>query len=201
MFELKDVLYKNIIDIDHLIIPSKKITCILGKSGSGKTTLLKLLNKMISPNRGTILYQNKNIKEINPIILRREVVMLPQNPVVYEGSIRENLLKGLSFSDKPLLDDKALNKILCKIKLEKDLECDSIQLSGGEKQRLAIGRVLAMKPKILLLDEPSSALDEDTEEAMIKKILEEAKDNKMTIIMVTHSTKIANNFADHILKI
>jgi len=99
MFDLEKVKYKNILDIEKLHIEKNKVTCIVGESGSGKTTLLKLFNKLISPDGGEIKYLDKSIHDIDSVQLRREVVMLPQSPAIYEGSVKENLLIGLKFSE------------------------------------------------------------------------------------------------------
>lgn len=83
MFLLRNVKYKNILEIEELYIPEKMITVITGESGSGKTTLLKMLNKMITPDRGEILFKGQPLEKIDSVDLRRKVVMLPQFPVVF----------------------------------------------------------------------------------------------------------------------
>lgn len=119
MFLFKNVSYKNILNIREINIPAHKVTCIVGQSGSGKTTLLRLLNKIISYDNGEILYNNKSLKTIDSIKLRREVVMLPQVPVMFNGNIKENLLIGLKFSEKPLISDDKLYKTLKFVQLNK----------------------------------------------------------------------------------
>ena len=106
MFRLKNLKYKDILDIGDLHIEEHKVTCIVGKSGGGKTTLLKLLNNLISAEEGTILYKDKNIEGYNPLELRREVVMLPQTPVMFSGNIRDNFEKTLRFTEKSMADDE-----------------------------------------------------------------------------------------------
>lgn len=201
MFSLKKVKYKDILDIKNLHIKKHKVTCIVGESGSGKTTLLKLLNKLISYDHGEIFYENQSLNHINSISLRRDVVMLPQSPAIFTGSIKSNLLIGLKFSERPLVSDDKLSKILKLVKLNKELGEDVEKLSGGEKQRVALGRVMLMGPEVLLLDEPSSALDEDTEHMIIDALISYTKKNSKTLIMVTHSKKVANDFSDEIIEI
>lgn len=201
MFQLKDVKYKKILDIKQLSIPANKITCIIGESGSGKTTLLRLLNKMISCTEGEIFYNNDAISTINSIELRRKVVMLPQVPAIFSGTVKDNLLIGLKFSEKPVVNDEKLFEVLNMVHLNKPLAEDADKLSGGEKQRLALGRVILMDPEVFLLDEPSSALDEDTEQIIIEKLVHYTKDTNKTLIMVTHSKKIAQTYADNIIEI
>jgi putative ABC transport system ATP-binding protein len=201
MFEFVDVKYKNIIDIKTLQISEKKITTLIGPSGSGKTTILRMLNKMISPTQGSLLYNRVHLQKIDSITHRREVTMLSQNPAMFEGSIRDNLNAGLIFQGKELLNDSILKDTLEQVKLEKDLDLPANNLSGGEKQRLALGRIMVLNPKVLLLDEPSSALDDATEDSLIQTIIEYVKKNNKTIVMVTHSKEIANKYSDVIIEI
>lgn len=211
MFQLKNIRYKDFLDIDELTIQEHSITCIVGESGSGKTTLIRLLNKMISPDSGELYIRNHSlddfrlkddfrpIRELSAITLRRQVSMLPQNPTIFAGTIRDNLLIGLKFSEKPLKDDTVLNDILEMVHLYKKLDDDSSHLSGGERQRLALARVILIDPEVFLLDEPSSALDEDTETLIIEKLVDYTKKNKKTLIMVTHSKRVAETYSDTII--
>lgn len=201
MFLLKEVKYKNILNIKALTIPENKVTCILGESGSGKSTLLRLLNKLISYDRGEIFYNNQSLKEIDSVKLRRSVVMLPQSPAIFSGNIRENLLIGLKFAEKPPVSDDRLHAVLKLVHLDEDLNKDAEKLSEGEKQRLTLGRVLLLDPHVFLLDEPSSSLDEDTEHIIISSLVDYVKENNKTLIMVTHSKKVANHFADNTFEI
>lgn len=201
MFKLENIKYKKILKIEELIIPKDKITSILGASGSGKTTLLRHLNKMISPNEGKIFYNDKDFSNINSIELRRKVVMLSQNPAIFSGTIKHNLQIGLELSEKPLASDKQLSEVLDMVDLKKSLKVDAEKLSGGEKQRLALGRVILMDPEVFLLDEPSSALDEHTENLIIEKLCNHVKASGKTLVMVTHSKNIALKFSDYIIEI
>ncbi|MDI6602378.1 MAG: ABC transporter ATP-binding protein [Thermoanaerobacteraceae bacterium] len=199
LYELKDITYKNILNIDNLIIPENKVICIVGESGSGKTTLIKHLNNLISCDAGTIYYKGQNIDEINPIKLRREVVMLPQVPVIFPGSIGNNINIGLTFSGNKPVDDSRLQEVLNIVHLQKGLSDDAGKLSGGEKQRVALARVLLMHPDVLLLDEPSSALDEETEHLVIDSVVKYVRDNNKSLIMVTHTKKIAREYGEGII--
>jgi putative ABC transport system ATP-binding protein len=201
MFILKNVKYKNILDINNLEIKENLTTCIVGESGSGKTTLLRLLNKMISCDSGEIYYNNKPLSEIDSVILRRSVIMLPQSPAIFKGTVRDNMLMGLNFSEKPAVSDEILKAALQTVKLNKDINDNADKLSGGEKQRLALGRILIMNPDVLLLDEPSSALDEDTEKIIIEALVDFSRKNKKTLVMVTHSKSVAERFSDEIITI
>lgn len=199
LYELNDVSYKDILHIDNLTIPENEVICIVGESGSGKTTLLKHLNNLISCDEGIIYYKGQNIEQINPVKLRREVVMMPQVPVIFPGDIRQNINIGLIFSGNKPLDDSKLQETLNTVHLQKELSGDASKLSGGEKQRVALARVLLMRPEVLLLDEPSSALDEGTEQMVIDSIVSYVKDNNKSLIMVTHTQKIAKEYGKGII--
>lgn len=201
MFTLQNVRYGNILNIDYLVLPPDKVTCIIGESGSGKTTLLRLLNNLISCDEGNIVYMDKNINDIDPVELRRRVVMLSQIPVIFGGNVRDNLLMGLKFSEKPVASKEKLDEVMMLVSLKKNLEDDASRLSGGEKQRLALARVLLMEPEVLLLDEPSSALDDDTEKIVIQNTVNYVKENGKALIMVTHSREIARVYAENIIEI
>jgi len=201
MFNLKNIKYKNILDISNLNIPKGKITTIVGESGSGKTTLLKLLNKLISFDEGELLYNNQSLSKIDSVELRRNVVMLPQAPAIFNGTVKDNLLIGLKFSEKPIVSDKKLQEILNMVHLNKTLHEKADKLSGGEKQRLALGRVILLEPEVFLLDEPSSSLDEDTEELIIGKLIDYTREKGKSLVMVTHSRKVAQTFSDNIIEI
>jgi putative ABC transport system ATP-binding protein len=145
---------------------------------------------------------DKSMKEVNSVDLRREVVMLPQSPAIYEGSVKENLLIGIKFSEKEAVpDDKKLDEILEEVSLAKKLNEDAEKMSGGEQQRLALGRIILLDPNVYLLDEPSSALDEETEHLVIEKMVDHVRKTNKTLIMVTHTKRIAKEFADNIIEV
>ncbi len=200
MFMLKDLRYKNILDLKgKLYFPPQQVICLVGESGSGKTTLLKLLNNLITADKGKVFYKEKDTTTLDPVQLRREVIMLQQAPIIFPGSVKENLLKGLFFAEKPLVEDARLLELLNSLNLQVELERSAADLSGGEKQRLALCRILLMKPEVLLLDEPTAALDEDTEELILKKVMDFTLQQRGTLIMVTHSKNIAYKHAHKII--
>ena len=141
MFKLKNVKFLDVLDIKDLEIKSNRLTVITGPSGSGKSTLLKLLNKMISPDSGEILFKGKDISKIDSVSLRRQVPMLSQNVTKYKGTIRDNLLAGIRFQKLDCPSKSELKKALEDVGLDKDLDDDIDNLSGGEAQRVAIARL------------------------------------------------------------
>ena len=201
MFEFLNVKYKQIIDIRHLCIHEHKITTLTGISGSGKTTILKMLNKIISPTQGKVMFENRCLDDIDSTSLRRRVTMLSQHPSIFEGNIRENLIIGLIFQERRIPPDEFLKQILEKVKLNKALGEPASTLSGGEIQRLALARVMLLDSSVYLLDEPSSGLDHETERMVIEMITGFVKENRKTMVMVTHSKEIAKKYSNCIVDI
>lgn len=193
MFEIKNLIYKNILDLPSLTI-DKTITCLVGPSGSGKTTLLRHLNRFCEPDKGEIYYNNRLLTEIPPVELRRKVVMLGQTPVLYSGTVADNLVAGLRFCGKPDASKAALKQILLQVGLSHPLEGYCDKLSGGERQRLCLARVMLMDAETYLIDEPSAALDKETEQIMIQNLAAFVRDNKKQLILVSHSDQVADMF-------
>ncbi|RSL33025.1 ATP-binding cassette domain-containing protein [Salibacterium salarium] len=201
MFIFQQAAYKDILNIDELHINEKSITALIGESGTGKSTLLKLMNHMISPTKGEILYKKTPVQQIDTITLRRNVAMLSQTPVLFGESVQDNLEAGLLFSEKPLPSTQDMTEAMNHYYLEKNLEDKAEKLSGGEQQRLALARITLLHSEAFLLDEPTSALDEDLEHDVMKQFITYAKNNEKTVVFVTHSRSIAEKFADTIIDI
>lgn len=201
MFTFDNVKYKDILDINNLSIELGKVTCITGPSGSGKSTFLRLINKLISPDSGVISLNGENIADINSVEYRRRVPMLSQSPVTFSGTIRDNLLIGRKFQNKEAPSDDKLLVALKAVSLDEPLDKDVDNLSGGEQQRVSIARLMLLDSDIYLLDEPSSALDDLTEDFVIKSMVDMANDQNKTIIYVTHSKSMADKYSDKVIKI
>lgn len=187
MFKLKDIKFKNILDIENLEISENVVTIVKGESGSGKSTMLKLLNNIISPNSGVVMYNGVDVNDINPITLRREVIMQSQFPNIFPGNVRENLNIIFTLRGEEGLDDEKLLKAMEIVNLKKDLTDDAQNLSGGEKTRLSIARLFLVEPEVFLLDEPGASLDSKTEEILMNNVISEIKRRNKTLIYISHS--------------
>ncbi|TLS36307.1 phosphate ABC transporter ATP-binding protein PstB [Pseudalkalibacillus caeni] len=191
----------------NMDIEEKSITALIGPSGCGKSTFLRSINRMndtipIAKNNGEILYEGLNILEddIEVVALRKEIGMVFQKPNPFPMSIYNNITHALKF--KGIRKKKELNQIV-EDSLKKAALWDEVKdrlhesalsLSGGQQQRLCIARSLALKPRILLLDEPSSALD-PISNAKIEDLIMELS-SEYTIIIVTHNMQQASRVAD-----
>lgn len=199
---------KKILDNINLSFKKNTINCIIGSSGCGKTTLLKSINNLIVFESelqvdGNICYDGKNISDIDDSTLRKEIAMLMQMPVVFPFSLYKNLEYVLDYYlkiDKTRKNDMIVD-ILKKVQLyeevKDDLNISAEKLSGGQKQRLCLARALLTEPKIILLDEPCSALDVYNT-MCIENLLLSLK-HESTIIIVTHNIQEAKRINDRII--
>ena len=174
---------------------------IIGSSGAGKTSLLKLLNHLSTPTTGSIELEDRSIKEIPVISLRRQVVLVPQEAKLLGMSVEETLAYPLVLQQLPK------EEIRQRVETwrtalgisEKWLERNELQLSLGQRQLVAIARALIMQPKILLLDEPTSALDFGSATHLLNILRQLTEDGHLTIIMVNHQLELVQHFANRIL--
>lgn len=191
-----------------LIIPQKRVTAFIGPSGCGKSTLLRCFNRMNDlvdgcKIDGQILLENQNIYQRNVDVadLRRRVGMVFQKPNPFPKSIYENVAYGLriqGINKKRVLDETvewALKSAALWDEVKDRLDDSALGLSGGQQQRLVIARTVAVKPEVLLLDEPASALD-PLSTLKIEELIHELKD-EYTIVIVTHNMQQAARVSDY----
>lgn len=167
------------------VLPGDKII-IMGPTGCGKTSLLKVMNLFNHNYQGEVFYHNKLIASYPPCELRREIIYLMQEPYLPEGKTEDVFSCTANFKcrKKTEFNDVALRELLNRFQLEEEILKKPVkQLSGGEKQRIALIQVLLLQPEILLLDEPSSALDGITSQLIAEWLLEQ---RDMTVIVVSH---------------
>jgi phosphate transport system ATP-binding protein len=188
-------------------IEKNSITALIGPSGCGKSTFLRSINRMndLIPGaraQGEIIYEDLNIlsNEINVIALRKEIGMVFQKPNPFPKSIYENITHALKFNGirkKSVLDqivEESLQKAALWDEVKDRLHKSALSLSGGQQQRLCIARTIAMKPTVMLLDEPSSALDPISNAKVEELIVELKKD--YSIVIVTHNMGQASRISD-----
>ena len=176
-------------DINLKINAGEKVA-IIGKIGSGKTTILKLIQGLYQPNNGSILIDGANIQQIRPEDIRRQFGVVMQNTYLFSGSIRENIAFGLDKISPNEIDEAAtiagVSDFTKKMNngLDYQLSEGGKDLSGGQRQAIALARAIVRKPAIILLDEPTSAMDLTSERQIIQNL--KSYFNKQTLIVVTH---------------
>lgn len=202
---LKDVFFRyekggnDILSGTNLSIKKGEHFCILGGNGSGKTTTLKILAGLLKPYRGKVIIDNnKMTKKTTADFNRLGVAMLPQNPesVFLKSRVIDDYteLCKINGIEKSAYEDK-INSVAEKLGIKDLLENHPYDLSGGEIQKCALGKVLISEPKILLLDEPTKGVDAYSK-LSLSKILQEIKSDGVTIITVTHDVEFASIVAD-----
>ena len=209
-FEIKNVNLsygeKHVLKDININLYKNKVTAFIGPSGCGKSTLLRCLNRMndLIDNcaiTGSIKYNNEDINEINPMVLRTNVGMVFQNPNPFPMSIFDNIaygpkcqgIKNKATLNKIVVD--ALKKAALYEEVKNRLKDSALSLSGGQQQRLCIARAIAMNPDVILMDEPTSALD-PIATLKIEELIETLKKD-YTIIIVTHNMQQATRISDY----
>jgi len=190
---LRSVNGKTIVNDVSFAVNPGELLAIVGPSGAGKSSLLRLLNRLDEPTSGTVLLEGNDYREIPPRELRRKVGMVMQRPFVFRGSVAGNLRFGPQQQGRELGDDE-IQRLLRDVGLSGYASEDVEHLSGGEAQRVCFARALANQPAILLLDEPTSSLDEAAKlevEAVIRRISEQG----VTTVLVTHDLRQARRLA------
>lgn len=180
-------------------IEKGKFTVILGPSGSGKSTLLNLLGGMDKASGGSFLFDNKEITSLNDkelSIYRKDIVgfVFQFYNLIPSLTALENISIAAQLTDNVEESEEFLNKV----GLSHRKNNFPNQLSGGEMQRVSIARALAKKPKLLLCDEPTGALDSKTGQKIIELLKEASKDKNVAVVMVTHNAEF-KEFADTVI--
>ncbi len=191
--------FLNVIKYPEINIEKNKTYFITGKSGSGKSTYLKILNKTIIPSSGTISYVDTDINTLPTISYRKKVLLVPQEVFLINGTIKDNFHFYYETAEKENLNDDEILKFLeiCCINFSIDTNCKT--LSGGERQRIFLAIFLSTTPEVLLLDEPTAALDEKTSIQLLSNIKKYCKKNNITIVCVCHSNSLVQKFSDNII--
>jgi len=177
-----------------LQIPSGS-TALLGPSGSGKSTLLRLLNRLADPDAGVVRFHGTDVRELDPLDLRRRVGLVPQLPAPGPGTVADNVqfgprLEGREVDPEPPVRLAGLDASF--------LDRDASRLSVGEQQRVMLARALALEPEVLLLDEPTASLD-----AAATGAVEDALQGLrgVSLVLVTHDRGQAERLAERTIEL
>ena len=156
---------------------------------------------MLSASSGSIYYQGKEIKDFDPIQLRREVLLVSQSVYLFDKSIRENFHEYYAYRELDKISDQEMRRYLdiCVLPLALDSMCTV--LSGGERQRVFLAINLSYQPKVLMLDEPTSALDDKTADILMGNIISHCRARGISLLVVSHDRAIANKYADSIINL
>ncbi len=190
-------------DINLEVDPGEKIA-LVGKSGSGKTTLANLLTRLLQPTQGKLLVDGIDLSNIDLSSYRRQLGVVEQNPFLFNGTIRENIAKANPNADLDTVVAAAklagADEFIDSFPLKYDTQIGErgMTLSGGQRQRLVIARALLTDPSILILDEPTAALDSESERIMLENLEQQVAGR--TTFMIAHRLSTVKN-ADRIIVI
>lgn len=181
-----NVTNQNILDNINFSIKKGQHTSINGPSGSGKSTILRILARLTKESSGKIFFENKDIYQFEYTHYRKEVSYVIQNPQLFGETIEDNLTFPSKIRNSEFDSSRALSLMeklgLGSMSLDKKVD----GLSGGEKQRVGLIRNLMYPPKVLLLDEVTSSLDDDSSKLVWEFLFDEAKNSEITLVWVSH---------------
>jgi ATP-binding cassette subfamily C protein LapB len=177
-----------------LSISAGEKVAIIGKVGSGKTTIEKLMQGLYDPDSGAVRIDGADLRQLDPADLRRSIGYVPQDIMLFYGSVRENIVLGAPYADdNDILEVAKIAGVMDFVNQHPhgfDMQVGERgeYLSGGQRQAIAIARALLLDPPVLMLDEPSNSMDNSTE-AILKRQLAEYAKNK-TLILITHRSSL-----------
>lgn len=189
---------ERVVDGVDLRIREGEVVAVIGSSGAGKSSFLRLLNRLDEPTEGTVYLDGVDYREIDPQELRQRVGLIPQGAALRRGTVFENVTVGPRMRDDPV-DAERVAALLERMDLSGYGDRDVDDLSGGERQRVAVARTLYVDPAVLLLDEPTAHLDEETE-ARIEGLLTDLIRDDLTCVLVTHDTAQAERLGDRVVE-
>jgi putative ABC transport system ATP-binding protein/lipoprotein-releasing system ATP-binding protein len=189
-----------------LVIERGKFVSIVGHSGSGKTTLLSLIGGMVSPSSGRVLFNGEDIytwtsDRLSQYRCEKIGFMFQSASLLSILTAKENLLLPVAFRSQRTPDgghEQKAEKLLHAVGLSDKINAYPAQLSGGQQRRVAIARAFMNDPELILADEPTGDLDEETESEMMQFFLRMNKEHGTTFIMVTHNSDLARKTQQHI---
>jgi len=176
------------------VVRRGRVTVLAGPSGAGKSTLLRLGNRLEVPSAGTVRFHDRDAAELDPRDLRRRVGMVFQRPVVFAGTVRDNLLVADATAS-----EEQMVAALVRVGLDREfLDRTADDLSGGEAQRLCVARALLTRPEVLLMDEPTSALDPVNRRG-VEDLARDLAGDGIGVLWVSHDLDQVRRLADDVV--
>ena len=197
MLTLEDVTVvrggSTVLDRVSASFPAGRCTAVAGPSGAGKSTVLRLLDRLLEPTSGQVLFHGRPLPSYDVLEVRRRVGLVQQAPVVLGTTVLADLRVG-----RPQLTEAEAEPLLQRAGLDLALDRSTADLSGGEAQRLCLARALAVGPEVLLLDEPTSALDAVAAQA-VERVVKALVADGLSAVLVSHDLRQAKRLADDVV--
>lgn len=203
MVELRGVRHRYdgrlVLNLDHFAVPAGALLAVVGHNGSGKSTLLRLLALLEAPTEGEVLWDGTPVPRRPPLVLRRRVTLVEQRPILLRGSVRDNLGFGLQVRGfGRTVVNRNVEAVADQFGLTPLLHRRRHELSDGEVQRVAVARALAVRPDVLLLDEPASSADRAAAGTLYRALAAERAARPLAICIASHQLEDAYRWADDI---
>lgn len=203
LLQLEDLRYvqggRTILEISALEVREGETLAILGTTGAGKSTLLRLMNFLLTPQAGIFRWQGKTVTRPVPLSLRRRVAMAFQEPLLFQGTVSQNVAYGLALRGvRGAAAQSKVDEMLRLFHIDHLRHRSTRHLSGGEAQRTALARALVIEPELLLLDEPLASLDPPTKEQLAGELKALLARGRLTCAYVTHDQEEAVAIADSV---
>ncbi|MES0360116.1 MAG: ABC transporter ATP-binding protein [Anaerolineales bacterium] len=187
------------LSINHVEIYAGEVIAIIGPNGAGKSTLLLALSKLLEAKAGSISLRGKSIEQIADLEYRRQIALVLQEPLLLDTSVFNNIAAGLRFRGISKSEiNQRIDEWLIKLNISHLKDRPASQLSGGQAQRVSLARAMVLKPTLLLLDEPFSALDTPTRMSLMQDLRNLLSETATTTIFITHDQEQALFLGDRI---
>ncbi len=193
---------RTVLNIPNLTIEDGRIYALLGPNGAGKTTLLNILGLLDAPTSGQVHYLGKPVRfnEVQLQVLRKEVVMVDQHPILFSTTVFKNLEFGLKIRRIAKKErERIIEETLDLVDMRSFIRAQAHRLSGGETQRVALARGLALSPKVFLCDEPTASVDAENQTTIMNILRRINADKKITVLFTTHDRSRAADLTHHTL--
>lgn len=189
------------LQVNSLDLPAGSITGVIGPNGGGKSTFMRLLAFLESPLSGHIFFNGERVEELS-VFLRKQVTLLTQEPYLLHRTVGENVAYGLSVRGENECGGKVAQALeAVGLMPEEFLHRQWFELSGGEAQRVALAARLVLKPRVLLLDEPTASVDEESAERIRAAALDLRDGHGTTLVIVSHDKDWVTSVAEHTITI
>lgn len=190
---------RAVLDVPDLTVARGEVLAVIGPNGAGKSSLLRLIGALEAPAAGTVRFQGAPIVAESALAVRRRMASVFQEPLLADTTVFDNVAMGLRFRGVPRGQvETRVARWLARFAIAPLASRSARTLSGGEAQRVALARALAVEPELLLLDEPFSALDQPTREALIGDLGRILREERITTVLVTHDHEEAMVLADRV---
>jgi molybdopterin-binding protein len=190
---------KTVLNVPELAVDTGRVLAVIGPNGAGKSTLLRVMGLLETPTAGSVRFQGERVSPADGLAIRRRMASVFQDPLLTDATVRDNVALGLRF--RGVDGDRIAPRVagwLEQLGIAHLAARQARTLSGGEAQRTALARALVLEPELLLLDEPFSALDQPTREALIEDMGRILLRRRTTAVLVTHDRGEAQALGDQV---